>query len=114
MEDNVWVDPKIDKLLRKNFVIVSLYVDDKEKLPKEEQRIEELNGKKFKIATVGNKWTYKEITEYGKSSQPYYVLLGPDEKLLVDPVAYTPDVDKYAKFLKDGLDEFKKRYESSH
>ncbi|MCB0738883.1 MAG: thioredoxin family protein, partial [Bacteroidetes bacterium] len=102
MEDNIWVDPKVDKLLRQ-YVIVSLYVDDRTELPLEEQGKVELNGKKFKMKTIGNKWTHFQITRYQSSSQPYYVLLGPDEKILSDPVGQVFDVEKYSEFLQKGL-----------
>ena len=108
MEDNTWPDPKIDKILRNDYVVISLYVDDKKKLPKEEQRTEDLFGKEFKIRTVGNKWTYMQASTYKTNSQPYYVLLTPDEEVLVDPVGYTPDTEEYEAYLKSGLEKFGK------
>lgn len=114
MEDNVWVDPKIDKILRNNYIVTSLYVDDKEKLPESEREEKEMNGKKFKIKTVGNKWTYLEITKYGKASQPYYVLLTPDEEVLIPPVGYTPDVEEYEQYLLDGVKAFKEKSGGGH
>lgn len=111
MEENVWLLPNIDRILRNDYVVISLYVDDKEKLPKEERTTKDLFGKDFKINTYGDKWAYMEAAKYGRNSQPYYVLLGPDEELLVDkPIAYTPDDKEYEAFLKEGLENFKKRY----
>lgn len=114
MEDNVWVDPKIDKILRNNYIVTSLYVDDKEKLPESEREEKEMNGKKFKVTTVGNKWTYLEITKYQKASQPWYVLLTPDEEVLIPPVGYTPDVEEYEQYLLDGLKAFEEKSGNGH
>lgn len=110
MEDNVWVDPRIDKILRNDYVVASLYVDDRQMLPKEEQKTVDLFGKEFKIRTVGNKWTYMQAMKYKTNSQPYYVLLDTEEGLLVDPVGYTPDVAAYEAFLLSGLEVYKKRH----
>jgi thiol:disulfide interchange protein DsbD len=108
MEDNIWVDPKIDNILRNDYVVISLYVDDKKKLPKDEQRTETLFGKEMKIRTVGNKWSHMQASRFKTNSQPYYVLMTPDEEVLVNPVGYTPDVDEYEAYLKSGLEAFKK------
>lgn len=111
MEDNIWSDPRIDRILRNDYVVISLYVDDKKKLPKAQQGEKDLFGKTFKQRTVGDKWTYLEASRYGSNSQPFYVLLGPDEKMLIDkPVGYTPDVEEYEAYLKSGVEEFNKRY----
>jgi thiol:disulfide interchange protein DsbD len=108
MEDNVWVDPRIDKILRNDYVVASLYVDDRRLLPKEVQKTVDLFGKEFNIRTVGNKWTYMQATKYKTNSQPYYVLLAPNEELLAKPVGYIPDVAAYEAFLLGGLEAFKK------
>ncbi|MBI1185513.1 thioredoxin fold domain-containing protein [bacterium] len=109
MEENTWNDPKIDKILRNDYVVVSLYVDDKKMLPKEEQKTVDLFGKDFKIRTYGNKWTYMQASKYKTNSQPYYVLLSPDEEVLAKPRGYTPDVDEYEAFLKSGLEALAKK-----
>lgn len=111
MEENVWLLPNIDRILRNDYVVISLYVDDKKKLPAAERTTKDLFGKDFKIKTYGDKWAYMEASKYGRNSQPYYVLLGPDEELLVKkPIAYTPNDKEYEKYLKEGLEEFNKRY----
>ena len=111
MEENIWLDPKIDKILRNDYVVISLYVDDKEKLPKDQRETKDLFGKDFKIKSKGDRWAYMEAAQYGSNSQPNYVLLGPDEEMLIDkPVGYTPDVDDYEAYLLKGLEEFNKRY----
>lgn len=111
MEDNIWVDPRIDEILRNDYVVISLYVDDKKKLPKAEQGEKDLFGKTFKQRTVGDKWTYMEASRYGSNSQPFYVLLGPDEEMLTEkPIGYTPDVEDYEAYLKKGVEAFNKKY----
>ena len=107
IEKNVWSKPQIHKLIDENYVLISLYVDDKTELPKDEQIEVEYNGKKQKLRTVGNKWAYMEFANFGQVSQPWYVLLSPDEVLLTKPIGYAKgDVDAHENFLKCGLDAF--------
>ena len=106
MEDNVWSDPKVLKKLSEEFVIISLYVDDKTLLQENEQYVA-ASGKK--IRTTGNKWSDMQRTQYETNSQPYYILLDNNGKILAQPRGYTPDVDTYAKFLDEGLCRFEKR-----
>lgn len=111
MEESVWTVESIKKKLAEDFVLVSLYVDDKVLLPEEQQGVFEymVNGemKKKKIKTIGNKWATFQTQVFNNNSQPYYVMLSPDGKLLGNPVGYTPDVDEYAKFLDCGLGAYK-------
>lgn len=107
MEEHVWPEKEVYDLISSEFVLVSLYVDDKEMLPEEEQYISAFSGKK--IRTVGNKWSDFQSSYFGVNSQPYYVLISPDGKLLNQPSPYEPDVNKYADFLKCGLDAFKQQ-----
>lgn len=112
MEENVWTDEKVKKLLDQ-YVIVSLYVDDKNELPKEQQGevpIELYDGtkKQKKIITIGNKWATFESLRFKQISQPYYVLLSPDGYLLTNPIGFTPDVDAYVEWLECGLNAFEK------
>jgi thiol:disulfide interchange protein DsbD len=110
MEDQVWLQPNIDRIIRNDYVLISLYVDERKKLPKEEQITVDVFGTEKQLRTVGNKWSTKQILEYKTNSQPYYVLLSPDEEMLNDePVGYTPDVDEYEAYLKSGLDAFKSK-----
>ncbi|MFT7588239.1 MAG: thiol:disulfide interchange protein [Limisphaerales bacterium] len=103
MEENVWVDPEVEGLLTNDFVLVSLYVDEKKKLPKEEQFV----SCKFNntIKTVGNKWSNLQAVNFDANAQPYYVLLTPDEKMLNEPTGFTSK-DKYLDFLKTGLTNY--------
>jgi thiol:disulfide interchange protein len=101
MEDNVWSDPKVLKKLAEHYVLISLYVDDKTPLPLEEQTVSTSTGKK--IRTTGNKWSDLQATVYNTNSQPYYVLLDNDGKILAHPRGYTPDVNTYAAFLDEGI-----------
>lgn len=107
MEDNVWSDAKVLKKLAEDYVLISLYVDDKEKLPGEQQYTSKTTGKKIK--TTGNKWSDFQIIKYQTNSQPYYVLLDNKEKLLAKPRGYTPDIKTYLQFLDEGLCRYEKR-----
>ena len=78
MEQSVWGETGVIEHLRNDFVIVSLYVDERTKLPANEQKVEKIDGRNFKIETIGNKWTAKQIKEYKIASQPYYVLQTPE------------------------------------
>lgn len=109
MEDNVWSDPKVMKRLAENYVIISLYVDDKTPLPADQQYVS-ASGKK--IRTTGNKWSDMQRTMYETNSQPYYVLLDNNGKILAQPRGYTPDIDTYVKFLDEGLCRYEKRKKS--
>ncbi len=110
MEEHVWTEDNIKRYLTDEYVIVSLYVDDREKLPESEHReVDRMDGtgRTRIINTVGKKWQYFQQTVYAKSSQPYYVLVSPEGATLNPPVAYTPDVDDYENFLECGLSAFK-------
>lgn len=106
MEDKVWSHPKILKKLSEDYVLISLYVDDKKLLPEGEQYIS-ATGKKIK--TTGNKWSDVQASRFNTNSQPYYVLLDNNGNLLAEPRGYTPDVDTYAQFLDEGLCRYEKR-----
>lgn len=108
MEENVWVEPGIFELLDKEYILISLYVDDKRALPEADQFIfETSSGVKKPIVTVGNKWATFQAENFTSASQPLYVLLSPDGRLLTDPVGYTPDSKEYESFLKRGLEAMK-------
>ena len=106
MEERVWPEPQILPILKDDLVIISLFVDAKESLPEAEQYTSETTGKRIK--TVGNKWSDLQIKKYGANAQPYYVLIGHDEQNLNNPVGYTPDVQEYNAWLRDGIDNFEK------
>jgi thiol:disulfide interchange protein len=106
MEENVWSDPAVLAILKNDIVLISLYGDDRRKLPESEQHISKATGKKIK--TIGDKWTDFQTTRYNINSQPYYVLIGHDESNLNAPVGYTPDIKEYENWLKDGISKFTK------
>ena len=108
MEENVWTKPEVKELMAK-YILVSLYVDDKMQLPAVEQfTYTAKDGGQRRISTVGDKWATFQTENFNASSQPWYVLLTPDEKLLTAPVGYTPDAGQYAAWLQCGLDAFAK------
>jgi thiol:disulfide interchange protein DsbD len=111
MEASVWTDPRVKQLLDEEYVLITLMVDDKTKL-KEEKDVE-LNGKKTKLKTIGDKWSYLQSHKFGFISQPYYVLLDYNGKPIGPSYAYDEDIDKYIEFLKKGLDNFKKKKEET-
>lgn len=107
MEGNVWTDAKIDKLLRNDVVLVSLYVDEQLELPESEKTTKQLGGKTYNINTVGNKWSYFQAKKFNINSQPYYVLLDNNEKTLSLSAGYNADINAYEKFLTTGIEKFK-------
>lgn len=107
MEDKVWVDPGVLQRLNDDYILVSLYVDDKKELPEEEKRVSKVTGNKIK--TIGNKWSDLQTERYQTNTQPYYVLLDHNEKLLTKPEGYNPDIDNFIRFLDAGKKEFEKR-----
>jgi thiol:disulfide interchange protein len=106
MEDYVWSSNSILPTLKDKVVLISLYVDRKIDLPKEQQYVSKETGKE--IVTVGNKWSDLQITRYKNNAQPYYIVLDSDGNDLNTPVGYTPDVNEYKKWLEDGIAQFKK------
>lgn len=108
MEENVWPKSEVKTLIQKDFILVSLYVDDRKMLPEEAQFLfTSRNGNKKEIKTVGDKFATMQTENFSNNSQPFYVLISPDEKLLTKPVGYMPDETAYANWLKCGLDAFK-------
>lgn len=106
MEQNVWPKPEVLKILKNDVVLISLYVDDKRKLEADEIVDSKLKpGKKLKY--IGQKWSELQTIRYKANSQPFYVLMDHDEENLIDPVAYTPNVDEYLTWLKNGVSKFK-------
>lgn len=106
MEASVWTDPRVKGLLENDYVLITLMVDDKKKLP-EVIEVEE-NGRKSKLKTVGDKWSYLQRHKFGTNSQPYYVTLDNKGMPIGPSYAYDEDLDKYIKFLNTGLDNYKK------
>ena len=110
MESNVWSNQEIKKILKNEVVLISLYVDEIKKLPKNKQFETTIAGKKKKVRTVGDKWMVLQANTYGTNSQPYYVFLDHDEKQLIKPANYQDygTVSLFSDWLKRGLKEFKK------
>ncbi|WP_395053067.1 cytochrome c biogenesis protein CcdA [Flavobacterium sp.] len=106
MEINVWSDEQVLKILKNDVVLISLYVDDNRELPKEEQYISKSTGNE--VVTIGNKWSDFIITRYKTNSQPYYVLIDLKENNLNKAVGYTPNIQEYKAWLKDGISKFKR------
>ena len=106
MEEHVWPNPTIDAYLRDDYVLISLYVDDKKALPENEQiDVSRVNGGQRKLKNYGHKWAHFQTEFFQSNSQPYYVLLSSDGKRVLNtPVGYSPDVATYAEFLKCGLE----------
>ncbi len=110
MESQVWTNPEVDKRLRNEVVLVSLYVDDKTELPENEKTIKKLGERDFTINTIGNKWSYMQGSIYKTNAQPQYVLIDTNEQMLTKETAhYNPDIQKYMRWLDEGINEFKKR-----
>lgn len=109
MEENVWIDPEVERLMKNEFVVVSLYVDERQKLPAAQQ-MEYItkNGDKKPIITVGDKWATFQSENFNAVSQPQYAIISPNEIALTKTKAYTPDPDEFREWLERGLEAFKK------
>ncbi|MEM1215145.1 MAG: thioredoxin family protein, partial [Bacteroidota bacterium] len=107
MEENVWPEPEVYTYLKDDYVVISLYVDDKKELAEVLKVINE-SGREKELDEVGEKWALMQRVLYNQNSQPQYVLVAPDGRLLNNPVNYTPEVNKYADFLRCGLENFRK------
>ena len=107
MEENVWSDPKVYSLLKNEYILISLYVDDNEKeLPKEAQfTFLKDNGKTKEIKTVGDKWATFQVVNFNNTSQPFYVLMSHELEILNSPQQYT-DIATYQNWLETGLKNF--------
>ena len=110
MEEHVWPLKDVDKLIRDNFVLISLYVDDKKSLPDIEKiNVNRISGKGVrKLDNYGHKWAYFQARYFNVNSQPYYLIMDPNSySILNSPVGYTPDKLEYVNFLNCGLTSFK-------
>ncbi|MDD3907511.1 MAG: cytochrome c biogenesis protein CcdA [Bacteroidales bacterium] len=104
MENSVWQDRRVKDLLEKDYVLITLMVDNKTPLPKEIEVSE--FGKIRKIKTVGDKWSYLQRYKFGSNAQPFYILLDNQGQPLAPSYSYNEDVDKYIRFLENGLKKF--------
>ncbi|MEZ4907350.1 MAG: cytochrome c biogenesis protein CcdA [Saprospiraceae bacterium] len=103
MEDNVWSKDEVYNIIENDYVLISLYVDERKEL--EETYFSTFSNKEIK--ETGKKWADFQAIHFNTNSQPYYVLLSPDNVVLNKPVAYTPDLEQYKQFLLCGLERFK-------
>lgn len=108
MEEHIWPLEKIDNYLRNEYVLISLYVDDKKDLPADEKvEVNRINGGKRLLKNYGHKWSNFQTQFFKSNSQPYYVLLNSNgTQVLSEPVGYTPNEADYANFLQHGLKAF--------
>ncbi len=107
MEMAVWHDAKVRDLLTKDYVLISLYVDEKTRLP-ETVTVEE-NGKKTKLRTVGDRWSYLQRSKFGANAQPFYVLLDNEGKPLNHAYTFDESVEHFVEFLQEGLKTYRSR-----
>jgi len=107
MEENVWNQPEVNSYIKQNYILVSLYVDDRGKLPIQERSTYLTRDKNKKdIVTHGDKWATFEAENFGQVSQPFYAILNDNARLLNDPIGYTPDVKAYLDWLKCAKESF--------
>jgi thiol:disulfide interchange protein DsbD len=107
MEAAVWTDPRVKDIIDGDYVLISLYVDDKAPLP---QPVEaEESGRKHTLKTVGDKWSYLQRIKFGANAQPFYILLDNDGKPVAPSYAYGKDIGKYIDFLHKGLKQYELR-----
>ncbi len=107
MELAVWSDEKVRDIMREDYVLISLYVDDKTPLSQPMTVVE--NGVERTLKTVGDKWSYLQRMKFGANAQPFYVLLDNEGKPLSGSYSFNEDVDAYVDFLKEGLKNYNKR-----
>ena len=107
MEENVWSSPEVFKMMKEKFIVISLYVDDKKKLPVNEQfTYTSADGTERDIRTVGDKWATFQTENFRNNAQPLYAIINTDEVLLNHPVPYTPSAIEYLAWLQCGVDAF--------
>jgi len=110
MEEAVWTNPVVDSLMRTEFVVVSLYVDEKRKLPIQQRMVYKTkDGTNKSIVTVGDKWANFQIENFNATSQPQYAIITTNETALTKTKGYTPNADKFSEWLECGLKAFKKK-----
>lgn len=107
MELAVWRDPEVTDYLKNKYVLISLYVDDKTRLP--QPIVVKENGEDVTLRTVGDKWSYLQRVKFGASAQPFYVLLDNEGMPLNHSYSYDEDIKKYIHFLQSGLDRYEQK-----
>ena len=110
VEENTWSKPKVYDLINDEFILISLYVDDRSDLNQDQIIIlKDKNGNEKTLKKVGEKWSAFQTINFKNNSQPYYVLLSPNLEVLNKPIQYT-DTETYQSWLSEGLDNFNKNY----
>lgn len=110
VEENTWSEPKVYDMINNEFILISLYVDDRSDLNQDQIIIlTDKNGNEKTLEKVGEKWSAFQTINFKNNSQPYYVLLSPNLEVLNKPIQYT-DTDTYQSWLSEGLENFKKNY----
>lgn len=108
MEASVWTDPTVKDILDNDFVLITLIVDDKTRLP-QPLEVTETNGDRRTLKTVGERWSYFQRTKFGSNAQPFYVMLDNTGHPLAASYGFDEDVDKYITWLRGGLKTYKDR-----
>ena len=106
MELAVWTDSKVSKLIQDDYVLITLYVDNKTPLPEHIKVME--NGKERTLRTLGDKWSYLQRVKFGANAQPFYVLIDNEGNPLNKSYSFDEDINKYVDFLETGLNNYKK------
>ena len=106
MELAVWTNPKVSDIINNDYVLITLYVDNKTPLPSPGKIVE--NGTERTLRTVGDKWSYLQRVKFGANAQPFYVLIDNEGKPLNKSYSYDEDIPKYIEFLQTGLENYKK------
>ena len=105
MEASVWTDPRVKDLLEKDFVLISVFVDDKTALNKPYEITE--NGRTRTISTIGDKWSYLQRTKFGANAQPFYVVLNNEGKPLNKSFSFDEDADNFIAWLEKAKEHLK-------
>jgi len=109
MEGQVWSDSDVKRKLSEELVLVSLYVDDKKGLPEDLKEKVLWNGTQRTLKSVGDRWSYLQNNRYQSSTQPQYWIIDSDEKRYSAPASYDPDIQKYIRWLDDGLQKYREK-----
>ncbi|MDB5121352.1 MAG: thiol:disulfide interchange protein, partial [Sphingobacteriales bacterium] len=104
MEESVWSDPEVLHRIKEDFVLISLYVDDRIELDEKDKYISTFSGKNIK--NIGQKWSDFQASTFKTNSQPYYVILNHNGEILGKPEAFNLDIDNYIQFLDKGKEAF--------
>jgi len=104
MEAAVWTDPKVSGIIENDYVLISLYVDDKRPLVQPMTITE--NGTQRTLRTIGDKWSYLQRSKFGANAQPFYVLVDNEGNPLNKSYSYDENINKYLEFLQNGLNRY--------